>query len=189
MKTNTLITVVVAVVAVAAGGFLMWDGDTRLSPTFQPPTGVSSSTSSSPLPSPAALPQSTQIEVSSDMREAPLEPEVNPISEKPSSSSAPTSPSLSPAELPQSTQIEVSSDMRGEPLEPEVNQISGKSSSSDLATQLSLVTQPPGPADVCVEMTKTMLCPIIGQMPFVRDWAGQFAIWGKTSCPMGDPAT
>ena len=148
MKTNTFITVV-AVTAVVAGGFLMWAGDTHRSTTFQPPpsapNALPSSTSSSPLPSPAALPQSTQIEVGSDMREEPLEPEVNPISEKPPS--------------------------------------------SDLATQLSMVTQPQGPADVCVEMTKTVLCPIIGQMPFVRDWAGQFAIWGKTSCPMGDPAT
>ena len=150
MKTDTLIKLmVVAVVGIATVGLLVWVGDTHRSSTFQPTTSVQT-----------ALPSSTS-----------------------------SSPLLSQAALPQSTEMEVVSDVRGEPLEPGVSPSSRKPSSSDLATQLSLVTQPPGPADACVEMTKTVLCPIIGQMPFIRDWAGQFAVWAKTSCPMGGPAT
>ena len=181
---------VIAVVGVAAAGLLMWTGDDNQSSSV-------STTSSSPLPSKAVLPQSTQLAASNDQREIPLETKVKPASETPLPSSIPTAlPSStsstalpSPVALPHSPQIEVSSDIREEPLEPEINPTSEKASSSDLATQLSNATQPLGPADVCVEMTKTILCPIIGQMPFVRDWAGQFAVWGKTSCPMGDPPT
>ncbi len=161
MKTNTLIAVIVFV-GVATGGLLMWPGDENQSSSFQP--AVSSSTTLPSTKSPS------------------------PPSSAPSSPALPSSESSSPTSS-QSPQIDVSSDVQEKAPETKADPSFEKPSSSDLAAQVALQTQPMGPADACVEMTKTILCPIIGQMPFVRDWAGQFAIWGKTSCPMGDPAT
>ena len=87
--------------------------------------------------------------------------------------------------LPQSTQIDTSSDVREKTQETKVNPSSEEVPSSDLVTQLAIKTQPKGPADACVEMTKTLVCPFIGSIPFVREMAGQIAIWAKTSCPTG----
>ena len=171
MKTNTLVAVI-AFVGVATGGLLMWTADENQSSSFQPTASISTTHPSS-APSSTVLPSSKsssttssqrpQIDVDSDVHKKASETKTNPSFEKPSSSD------LAAQVTPQT-----------QPMGP---------ADSDLAAQVALQTQPMGPADACVEMTKTMLCPIIGQMPFVRDWAGQFAIWGKTSCPMGDPAT
>jgi len=48
----------------------------------------------------------------------------------------------------------------------------------------SIGTGPAGPADGCLAQMKRVLCPIFGQLPFVRDFAGQVAMWGNFSCPM-----
>ncbi len=42
-----------------------------------------------------------------------------------------------------------------------------------------------GPAEACFNQMKTVFCPIIAQMPFVRDVAGQVALWGRFDCPVG----
>ena len=46
------------------------------------------------------------------------------------------------------------------------------------------VTRPTGPADVCLAQMQRVLCPILGNLPFVRDIAGQVAMWGNFSCPI-----
>jgi hypothetical protein len=43
-----------------------------------------------------------------------------------------------------------------------------------------------GPADLFLEQIKTIACPWLSIMPpFFRDFAGQIAVWGGTTCPMG----
>ncbi len=44
-----------------------------------------------------------------------------------------------------------------------------------------------GPAEACLVQMKTVFCPIIGNMPFFRDVAGQVAMWGHFDCPTGTP--
>jgi hypothetical protein len=47
------------------------------------------------------------------------------------------------------------------------------------------LTPAQGPAEACLNQMKTIFCPIIANMPFVRDVAGQVAIWGNFDCPTG----
>jgi hypothetical protein len=47
------------------------------------------------------------------------------------------------------------------------------------------VTRSQGPAEACLDQMKVIVCPIIGNMPFIRDVAGQIAIWGNFECPTG----
>lgn len=48
-------------------------------------------------------------------------------------------------------------------------------------------TRAQGPAEACLAQMKTIFCPIIGNMPFVRDVAGQVAMWGHFDCPTSAP--
>ncbi len=48
-------------------------------------------------------------------------------------------------------------------------------------------TRVQGPAETCLVQMKTVFCPIIGNMPFIRDIAGQVAMWGHFDCPTGTP--
>lgn len=48
-------------------------------------------------------------------------------------------------------------------------------------------TRPQGPAEACLAQMKMVFCPIIGNMPFIRDVAGQVAMWGHFDCPTGAP--
>lgn len=56
---------------------------------------------------------------------------------------------------------------------------------SDLAAQVSATTQSLGPMSNCVEITKAVMCPFFGNIPFVREVTGQIAAWGQISCPAG----
>jgi hypothetical protein len=47
---------------------------------------------------------------------------------------------------------------------------------------------PQGPAEACLDQFRTVMCPIIGQMPFFRDVAGQISMWGGFSCPIDTAA-
>lgn len=57
--------------------------------------------------------------------------------------------------------------------------------SSDLAAQVAATTQSLGPISNCVEITKAVMCPFFGNIPFVREVTGQIATWGQISCPAG----
>ncbi len=46
-------------------------------------------------------------------------------------------------------------------------------------------SRPVGPAEACVTQVKAVFCPIIGNIPFIRDVAGQVAMWGNFDCPTG----
>ncbi len=48
-------------------------------------------------------------------------------------------------------------------------------------------TRGQGPAEACLAQIKMIFCPIIGNMPFIRDVAGQVAMWGHFDCPTGTP--
>lgn len=41
-----------------------------------------------------------------------------------------------------------------------------------------------GPGEACFDQVRTAMCPIVGQIPFLREFAGQMAILGNFSCPM-----
>ncbi len=62
-----------------------------------------------------------------------------------------------------------------------------QSQQQDAANELQKADTPAdiGPADICLEQVKGIMCPIFGQMPFFRDMLGQMAVWGGFSCPMG----
>ncbi len=45
-------------------------------------------------------------------------------------------------------------------------------------------TGPAGPAEACFQKVKTVFCPFIANMPFVRDVAAQMAMWGNFDCPV-----
>ena len=47
---------------------------------------------------------------------------------------------------------------------------------------------PQGPAEACLDQFRTVMCPIMGQMPFFRDVAGQISMWGGFSCPINTAA-
>ena len=57
----------------------------------------------------------------------------------------------------------------------------------ELHAAAAAATRPQGPAEACLTQMKTIFCPIIGNMPFVRDVAGQVAMWGQFDCPTGTP--
>lgn len=57
--------------------------------------------------------------------------------------------------------------------------------SSDLAAEVAATTQSLGPISNCVEITKAVMCPFFGNIPFVREVTGQIATWGQISCPAG----
>lgn len=40
-----------------------------------------------------------------------------------------------------------------------------------------------GPGEACFDQVRTAMCPIVGQIPFLREFAGQMAILGNFSCP------
>ncbi len=45
-----------------------------------------------------------------------------------------------------------------------------------------------GPAEACFNQMRTVICPIVGGIPFMREIVGGFAMLGGFSCPMGPSA-
>ncbi len=41
--------------------------------------------------------------------------------------------------------------------------------------------------DACLRQVQLFFCPLISQIPFVRDAAGQMALWGGFDCPIAPP--
>lgn len=93
-----------------------------------------------------------------------------------------TTPTVSVANGSAVAYVDSKNQTRSEPTSPLMLERAQALREADLAATRG-VTRGQGPAEACLAQMKSVFCPIIGNMPFIRDVAGQVAMWGHFDCP------